>query len=211
MWIGHKIARAGPRAQVQIVGSIAALALLSLLGSWGVNRYSQYRLDHGSVKFAVQVQVKVVDTDHSYKPATVASPNEVLEYVIVVTNVGTGIAHNVIFGANLAPYLKYVCGSARYADSNTTSAGDALPLPKNSGCAGAGVITGGQYLDDLDPSGSENLYFQTHLDSCIPPGQHLLQTVGVVQSKDGDQIYNLATVNVDVPAHGVEGCPVGVG
>jgi len=190
-------------AGLAMVGVVLVVAVMaqSIVG-W----YHQYRLNHGTVRFAIRVDEKVVGSGNSYATLINAAPGDTIEYVIIATNTGTGSARTVVFGGNLAPYLTYVCGSSRLVDSNTSSAGEALPSAKTGDCAGSAIVTGGQYVDNLYPGASENLYFQVQLGKCIPPGTHALQTVGTVRSGKGDQYYNVATANVDLPTSNAFGC-----
>jgi hypothetical protein len=205
--IVNAIQAARPRTKWKLVIVVVVFAVLGLVVQSGVNWYRQYQLDHGTVRFAVQLKVEAVGGS-SYKPAITAIPGQLVQYALVATNLGTGIARHVAFGVKLAPYMTLVCGSPRFVDSNTSAAGLVLPTGRNGDCGGSGIVTGGQYLDDLYPGASETLFFQSRLDRCIPAGTHALQTVGIVRSSKDNETYNVATVNLDLAVSNAAGCGV---
>ena len=204
---GGMLMRKSERVQV-FVGIIGGV-ILGVGAGVVVNRYHEYRLNHGTVKFGVQTLVRL-DVHHGFAPRVAASPGQKVEFSVPAQNLGTGIARNVVFGVNLAPYETPVCDSTRLSDSNTTASGIHLAPGKPGGCLGSSLFEGGDHVDDMAPEATETITFWVTISPCIPPGKHALQTVGIVSSTRGRETYNVGVVTLDVPAGTSRaGCPSG--
>jgi hypothetical protein len=209
---GGIVMRKSERVQLFLFVGLVTAVVLGVGSSIVVDRYHQYRLDHGTVKLAIQLLVRT-DSSHAYGPRVTAAPGQRVEFAMPVQNLGTGIARKVSLGVNLAPYQTPVCGSPRLSDSNTAKSGETFNSATPGGCLGSGFFTTTQEVDDLGPgpAGGATLYFSVTISPCVPPGQHPLQSVGTARSGKGNQYYNVALIDVDVAAGtSAAGCPAGV-
>lgn len=133
--------------------------------------------------------VKVDGSTAAFAASNTANPGQTLDYALVVKNYGNTTLQKVVVGDNLPPYLTYVKGSTKLVDSNTGTAGKMLV---------DGITTGGVYVDDMAPGASETIYLKATLDKTIPCGDHPLKNVGVVAAQGLQQVYNVATTDVNI-------------
>ena len=191
-------AKQSRRGRTLVIAGLAATVILGGAARWGQAWYKRYEVDHGSVRLVVQTLVRD-QAGHAYAPEVVAHPGQQVKFVMIVQNIGTGVARSMVFGVNLAPYETVICGSPRLVDSSTGGSGITLSPQTTGGCLGAGVFTTRQYVDDIAPGASESLFFTVTISSAISVGNHPLQTVTTAQvGVKGKQIYNVGVVTVNV-------------
>lgn len=138
---------------------------------------------------SIQKLVRVDGTGADYTAQDSATPGQTLDYVLKIKNQGNTTLKGVMVGDNMPPYMTYVNGSTLLVDANTSTQGKVMP---------DGITTGGITIDDMAPGGAELVYFKLKLADNIPCGDHPLKNVGIVRAKGIQEVYNVATTNVNV-------------